>query len=59
MTQDSFFQDLYRKCLRAKSLEKGVSSIQAEIEKMGVEASVEVTEMLSFLKLDGYRIEFA
>ena len=57
MNQDRFFPDLYKRCLKSGLLKQGAEAIQTEIEKMGVAASVEAINMLSFLKLDGYRVQ--
>ncbi|MYM37466.1 hypothetical protein GTP38_24375 [Duganella sp. FT94W] len=57
MTHDRFFPNLYKRCLKSGLLEQGADAIQSEIDKMGVTASVEAIKMLSFLNLEGYRIQ--
>lgn len=57
VTQDRFFPDLYKRCQKSGLLKKGAEAIRVEIAKMGVVASVEATKMLSFLDLEGYRVQ--
>ncbi|USX22880.1 hypothetical protein NHH82_12260 [Oxalobacteraceae bacterium OTU3REALA1] len=57
VSQDRFFPNLYKRCLKSGLLKQGVAAIQVEIEKMGVAASVEATKMLAFLDLEGYRVQ--
>lgn len=57
VSQDRFFPDLYKRCLKAGLLKQGAAAIQAEIDKMGVAASIEVINMLSFLDLKGYCVQ--
>ncbi|SDG06548.1 hypothetical protein SAMN05216320_102540 [Duganella sp. OV458] len=57
VSQDRFFPDLYKRCLKSGLLKQGAAAIQAEAEKMGVATSVEAVKMLAFLNLEGYRIQ--